>query len=87
MACGCLATWQANTRKPLLGKGQIILSGSRRSIRRCPTVLGDPSCLGGHLAGFTLNTVLVILPLCFMYCIAFRTLLNIFVLRIAIESH
>jgi hypothetical protein len=87
MACGCLATRQANTRKPLFGKCQITLSSSQRSTRRYPTVLGRPNCLGGHLVVFTLNTVLIILPLCFMYPMAFRTLLNVFVLRIPIKSH
>jgi hypothetical protein len=48
---------------------------------------GDPSCLGGHLVGFTLNTKLIILPLCFMYPMAFRALLNVFVIRVPIESH
>jgi heme/copper-type cytochrome/quinol oxidase subunit 4 len=56
----------------------------RSSLRDGP---GDPSCLGSHFVGFTLNTVLIILPLCFVYAIAFRALLNVFVIRIRIETH
>jgi hypothetical protein len=46
-----------------------------------------PSCLGSHFVGFTLNTILFILLLCFVYPIAFRALLNVFVIRIPIGSH
>jgi len=35
----------------------------------------------------TLNTILIILLLCFVYPIAFRALLNVFVIRIRIRSH
>ena len=51
------------------------LGGSRRRITRRRVVL------------FTLNTILIILLLCFMYPIAFRALLNVFVIRIPIVSH
>jgi hypothetical protein len=56
----------------------------RSSLRDGP---GDPSCLGSHFVVFTLNTILIILLLRFVYSIAFRALLNVFVIRIPIGSH
>jgi len=57
-----------------------------------PTVRRDGSHgpalrLGGHFFGLALNTVLIALPLRFVYLIAFRALLDVFVIRIPIRSH
>jgi hypothetical protein len=86
MRCGRLATRKANTRMLLHGKGQKTLSSSQRLVRRCVTVLGLER-LGSHFVGFALNAILVVLPLCFVYSIAFRALLDVFVIRVPIGSH
>ena len=46
-----------------------------------------PRGLRGHFVVFTLNAVFVVLPACFVYLIAFRALLNVFVIRIVIGCH
>src|ERR1700757_876650 len=82
------ATPQANTRMPLRARAKMPCAATGCSVRSLRDGPGEaPSCLGSHFVIFTLNAILVVLPLCFVYPPAFRALLDVFVIRIPIGTH